>query len=102
MSSHSDSDNKVLHAAVLARMAVTRADLLAAHEVAKAGAQRRTSSSFAPANLPALVSTAPNVTLLAAIVLGSLILGPRRIASLVVRNGLTAWIARTVRRLAGR
>ncbi|GAB2909485.1 hypothetical protein GCM10027093_54490 [Paraburkholderia jirisanensis] len=102
MSSHSNSDNKVLHAAVLARMAVSRADLLAAREAAaaKAGAPRR--SSFAPANLPALVSTAPNVTLLAAILLGSLILGPRRIASLVVRNGLTAWIARTVRRVAGR
>jgi hypothetical protein len=100
MSSHSDSDNKVLHAAVLARMAVTRADLLAARDVAKAGASRR--GSLAPANLPALVGTAPNVTLLAAILLGSLILGPRRIASLVVRNGLTAWIARTVRRLAGR
>ena len=32
MSSHSNSDNKVLHAAVLARMAVSRADLLAAGE----------------------------------------------------------------------
>ncbi|HVE09347.1 MAG TPA: hypothetical protein VNE00_18985 [Paraburkholderia sp.] len=101
MSSHSYPDNKVLHAALLARMAVSRADLLAAHDAVKlAEAGRR--PSFAPANLPALVRTAPNVTLLAALLLGSLILGPRRIARLVVRNGLSAWIARTVRRMAGR
>jgi hypothetical protein len=101
MSSHSRSDDDALHAALLARMAASRADLIIARDAAKvAGTQRK--SAFAPANLPALVTTAPNVTLLAAILVGALILGPRRIASVVVRNGLTGWIAKTVRRLAVR
>jgi hypothetical protein len=30
------------------------------------------------------------------------VLGPRRIATVVVRNGLIGWIAKTVRRMAGR
>ncbi len=93
--------NDASRAALLARMAASRAQLIATQEAVQlADAQRKT--TFAPARLPALLATAPHVTLLAAIVDGSLILGPRRIASVVVRNGLAAWIAKTVRRLAGR
>jgi hypothetical protein len=39
-----------------------------------------------------------NVTLHVAIVVGSLIVGPRRVANVVVRNGLLAWISKNVRR----
>ncbi|HEY3597155.1 MAG TPA: hypothetical protein VGL08_06550 [Paraburkholderia sp.] len=93
--------NDASRALLLARMSASRADLLATRAAARlADAHRK--PAFAPANLPALVATAPHVTLLAAILVGALILGPRRMASVVVRNGLAAWIAKTVRRLAGR
>jgi hypothetical protein len=88
-------------AVVLERMALSRADLLTAQRAARledAGQKR----SLVPARLPALIATAPNVTLLVAVFLGSLIIGPKKIASVVVRNGLMGWIAKTVRRLAGR
>jgi hypothetical protein len=91
----------VLEAALLARMAASRTALLAARDTAKhADARRKPVSTLS--YLSALVSDAPHVTLLAAIVAGALIFGPRHIVTVVVRNGLTAWIAKTVKRLAGR
>jgi hypothetical protein len=88
-------------AAVLERMAASRAELLAAQRAAKLQEAGR-KPSLLLTQLPALISTAPTVSLLVAVILGSLIVGPRKIASVVVRNGLMAWIAKTVRRLAGR
>ncbi|BCF92256.1 hypothetical protein [Paraburkholderia sp. PGU16] len=84
---------------VRARMAVSRANLVAAREAARGlqGASRPSLTLRARE----LVSTAPNVMLLAAVLVGSLVIGPRRIVGVVVRNGLVAWIAKTVRRVAG-
>jgi hypothetical protein len=84
---------------VRARMAVSRANLVAAREAARLvpGASMPSLTMRARE----LVSTAPNVTLLAAVLVGSLVIGPRRIVGVVVRNGLVAWIAKTVRRVAG-
>jgi hypothetical protein len=84
---------------VRARMAVSRANLVAAREAARGlpGASRPSLTLRARE----LVSTAPNVMLLAAVLVGSLVIGPRRIVGVVVRNGLVAWIAKKVRRVAG-
>jgi hypothetical protein len=87
--------------ALRARMAASRAELLAAHDAAKLADARR-KPVFTASNLRALAASAPHVTLVAAILAGALVLGPRRIATVVVRNGLAGWIAKTVRRLAGR
>jgi len=84
---------------VRARMAVSRANLVAAREAARLlPAASRPSLTM---RVRELVSTAPNVTLLAAVIVGSLVIGPRRIVGVVVRNGLVAWIAKTVRRVVG-
>lgn len=88
-------------ASVLDRMAASRAQLLAAQLALKRQEARR-KPSLVPTQLPGLIATAPNVSLLIAVALGALIIGPRKIASVVVRNGLTAWIAKAVRRLVGR
>ncbi|MBN3757668.1 hypothetical protein G3N95_32425 [Paraburkholderia sp. Tr-20389] len=48
-----------------------------------------------------LVKTAPNVTLLAAVLVSTLVVGPRKMASVVVRNGLVGWVGKNVRRRAG-
>ncbi|WP_321921316.1 hypothetical protein [Paraburkholderia guartelaensis] len=45
---------------------------------------------------------APRVTLLGSIALAALMLGPKRVVSVVVRTGLTSWVSRNVRALVGR
>ncbi|MDQ7977279.1 hypothetical protein QYH69_08465 [Paraburkholderia sp. SARCC-3016] len=87
--------------ALRARMAESRAELLAARDAAKLAEARR-QPVFTVSNARALAVSAPHVTLVAAILAGALVLGPRRIATVVVRNGLIGWIAKTVRRMAGR
>lgn len=87
---------------ILTRMATTRAKLLAARSASFSALDGRRANALTPSNVVAAFARAPNVTLLAAIVLGSLIVGPRRIALVVVRSGLTGWIASTVRKLTGR
>ncbi|MEX3937594.1 hypothetical protein AB4Y32_38710 [Paraburkholderia phymatum] len=84
---------------VLERMAVSRSNLLDARKTALVHEIRSRPSLLM--RIKDLVSTAPNVTLLAAVLVGSLVIGPRTIARVVVRNGLLAWIAKTVRRIAG-
>jgi hypothetical protein len=87
--------------ALRARMAASRAELLAAHDAAKLADARR-KPVFTMSTMRELAVSAPHVTLAAAILAGALVLGPRRIATVVVRNGLTGWIAKMVRRMAGR
>ncbi|MBP0595406.1 hypothetical protein J8I87_38330 [Paraburkholderia sp. LEh10] len=81
------------------RMAMSRENLLATRAALLLEEARKPSL---PARFHELYSTAPNVTLLIAIAFGALIIGPRRIVSVVVRNGLIGWVAKTVRRVAGR
>ncbi|WP_233849642.1 hypothetical protein [Paraburkholderia sp. HD33-4] len=71
--------------AVLERMAVSRANLVTARVTAHL---QQTGGK-------------PTVTLLAALLVGSLVMGPRKIVGVVVRNAFVAWIAKTVRRIAG-
>ncbi|MEM5386222.1 hypothetical protein VSR68_21835 [Paraburkholderia phymatum] len=80
-------------------MATSRTQLLAAQAATRSGAPGRKPPLFS--RVQELVATAPNVTLLTLIVVSAAIIGPRRITSLVVRNGLAGWIGKSVRRLAG-
>ena len=90
-------------ASLLKRMEASRAQLLIAQcAVKRHEAERKPSFLDTATRLPALVSTAPTVSLVIAVIVGCLIVGPKKIATVVVRNGLVAWIAKTVRRLAGR
>lgn len=101
MTTRSGAELQLQAAAVLERMAESRAHLLAAQRTVQLSEAKR-KPSLLPARLPALIAVAPNVTLAIAVLIGSLVIGPRKIATVVVRNGLMGWIARTVRRLAGR
>lgn len=85
---------------MLTRMATSRTELLAAQAATRSVRQARGRSLVS--HVREVVATAPNVTLLMVIVASAAVIGPRRVASLVVRNGLTAWIGTSVRRLAGR
>ncbi|SEJ18604.1 hypothetical protein [Paraburkholderia diazotrophica] len=85
---------------MLTRMATSRTQLLAAQAATRSGEQTRKPSLFFRAQ--ELVATAPNITLLTVIVASAAIIGPRKMTSLVVRNGLAGWIGKSVRRLAER
>jgi hypothetical protein len=95
-------------AALLARMQMSRAQLLAMNlELREAGRRRgnsrntSTSTALSLANIGRALMAAPRVTLLASVALGIVIIGPRRVVPVVVRTGVTSWIARNVRALTG-
>ncbi|HTH62254.1 MAG TPA: hypothetical protein VL689_19140 [Paraburkholderia sp.] len=86
-------------AALREQMELTRTQLLVANvgmRIAERTAKPRTNALTLP-NIGRAFAAAPNVTLLASVVLGALILGPTRVAPLVVRTGLTAWVTRNVK-----
>jgi len=94
-------DHKETEAVVLARMETTRAALVSASELSKTGVgERRIARPVSQDGVPMILRT-PNAALLALILVGSVIIGPRQILVISFRAGLTAWVARTVRALAG-
>ena len=94
-------EHKEAQAPVLARMAATRAELVSASQISRigVGADRKT-KHVSPEIGPIFLRT-PNAALLAILLVGSVMIGPRQILVTVFRAGLTAWITRTVRALAG-
>ncbi|MEA3101950.1 hypothetical protein [Caballeronia mineralivorans] len=95
-------EHREAQAAVLARMAATRAELVSTSQLAKIGAgANRTARHITPDAGPVFLRT-PNAALLAIVLVGSVIIGPRQILVTSFRAGLTAWITRTVRALAGK
>jgi len=96
---------RLRQAAIIDHMALTRAQLLAANLELRDTRSRKKSMSdnaLTFSNVGHALLDAPTVTLLASIALGSLIVGPKRIVPVVVRAGLTGWIARNVRGFIGR
>ncbi|WP_321855008.1 hypothetical protein [Paraburkholderia tropica] len=91
-------------ALVLDRLALARAQLLAANlelrdmQTRKA---QRSERALTVSNVGRALLDAPMVSLLASIVLGSLIVGPKRVVPVVMRVGVSAWLTRTVRAVIG-
>ena len=99
----SDIERRVLampqrEALLRTRLAESRADLLARSIALRQESLRKGPSLVARGR--ELVSVAPNVTLLAAVIVSALVVSPRKIAAVVVRNGLVGWIGKNVRRRA--
>jgi len=78
---------------------VLGAELVSASQLSKIGAGANR-TAFSPDAGPMFLRT-PNAALLAIVLVGSVILGPRQILVTSFRAGLTAWITRSVRALAG-
>lgn len=95
-------DNKEAQAAILLRMADTRAALLAANNAPPAlpvaQGQMRTQATA----LMSALAEAPRVTLVLALCVGAVVFGPRRTIGIVGRSGLTAWLSGTARKMASR
>lgn len=86
-------------AAMLMRMEVTRVQLLAANVGSRLDEQmaKAPSNALTLPNIGRALFAAPNVTLLGSVVLGSLLVGPKRIVPLVLRSGLPGLVARRAR-----
>ncbi|TDG03269.1 hypothetical protein E1N52_35845 [Paraburkholderia guartelaensis] len=84
-------------------MELTRAQLLVANVGSRsAECASARANSLSVANVGRALIAAPNVTMLGSLLLGTLLLGPRRVVPVVLRTGLTGWIARNVRILFAR
>ena len=84
---------------ILLRMAASRAALLAANSAppsvpAVPGQPRSPATSFM-----ASLADAPRVTLLLALCVGAIVLGPRRTIGIAGRSGIGAWLGGTVRKV---
>ncbi|OLL30913.1 hypothetical protein BTH42_14105 [Burkholderia sp. SRS-W-2-2016] len=89
--------HEVARVAVLERMEASRHALLLANRrlaLPAPGSPVRTSA----VNVITSLAEVPHVTTVLAVLLGALVLGPRRALSIASRTGLSALIARSVRR----
>lgn len=89
-----------VEAALLTRMALSRAALIEANRRAALPGSRVATRGSAASVVASLVE-APHVALLLALVAGAIILGPGRTIAIASRSGLTAWIARNIRQVVG-
>ena len=92
--------NELARVTILERMEASRTALVVANRTVALPAARPASRSAARSVLASLAE-APHVALLLALVIGGIVLGPRRTLSIAGRSGLTAWIARNARRAIG-
>ena len=94
------SDHKETQTVVLARMAATRAELVASSQHSKISAARTQTAGSASADAGPVFLRTPNAALIALVLVGSVIIGPRQILVISLRAGLTAWITRMARAIA--
>jgi hypothetical protein len=95
-------EHKEAQAIVLARMAATRTALVSTSQLPEIGTDlartaRRPSIDAGPVFL-----RTPNAALLALVLVGLVVIGPRQILVISFRAGLTTWISKTVRALTDR
>ncbi|MEX3898257.1 hypothetical protein [Paraburkholderia sp. BR10954] len=89
--------NELARLTILERMEASRTALVVANRTAALPAARA-ASRFPVSTVLASLAEAPHVALLLALVVGGIVLGPRRTLSIAGRSGAAAWIARNVRR----
>lgn len=86
-------------ATLLARMAATRAELVAANHVSALVASARRGIRAPVIQTGPIFLQTPYAGLIAAALVVSVILGPTHLVKIAARRGLTPWIARTLRTL---
>lgn len=85
-------------AAILLRMAASREALLAANRAPAAVPPVRGQARSSAASVMTALGEAPRVTLLLALCVGAIVLGPRRTVGIVSRSGITAWLGVAARK----
>jgi len=94
-----ETTNTPAETAILARMAESRVALLAANSTPPAVPGGHKQSRSSASSLMASLAAAPRVTLVLALCVGAIVLGPRRTIGIVSRSGITAWLGGTVRKV---
>jgi hypothetical protein len=82
---------------ILARMAATRAELIAGAHVSRHVRGARQSQVFASDDSGPIFLRSPYAELIAALLVVSTILGPRYMATTALRAALIPWVTRTIR-----
>src|SRR6201996_4019640 len=90
--------NSEAETAILLRMAESRTALLAANSTPPLVATEGGLTWPRTASTIASLADAPRVTLLLALCVGAIVLGPRRTIVIAIRSGITAWLGYTVRK----
>jgi hypothetical protein len=85
--------------AILARMAASRVALLEANSTPTDVSVARRQTRLSAASVVGAMTEAPRVTVLLAICVGVIVLGPRRTVAIVSRSGVAAWVGSSVRKL---
>ncbi|WP_240975366.1 hypothetical protein [Paraburkholderia aromaticivorans] len=93
------SINREAETAILLRMAESRTALLAANSTSPSVPAVGGQTPFSAAGLIVSLADAPRVTLLLALCVGAIVLGPRRTIIIASRSGITAWLRGTVRKV---
>ncbi|MFM0246187.1 hypothetical protein [Paraburkholderia sediminicola] len=83
--------------AILLRMAQSRAALLVANRPPPSVPTVRGQTRSPVASVIALLEDAPRVTLLLALCVGTIVLGPRKTIGVASHSGIAAWLGGTVR-----
>jgi hypothetical protein len=91
--------NRGAETAILLRMAESRTALLAANSTPPSVPAAHGQTKSSAASLIASLAKAPRVTLLLALCVGTIVLGPRRTIGIVSRSGITAWLGGTIRKV---
>lgn len=93
------SNGKEAETDILMRMAASRVALLTANSTAPLVPALRGETRPPAASLMASLADAPRVTLLLALCVGAIALGPRRTLRIVGRSGITALLAAAARKV---
>ena len=89
-------------AAVLARMDAARIEFLSGARALQVPASARTSAKYRVTGIARTVLQTSTTALIAALVAGSVVIGPRRLFGIAIRAALTARVTRTVRPVTDR
>jgi hypothetical protein len=93
---------KEAQAAILLRMAESREALLIANRAPPSVPAIRGQTGSSVAGVMTALGEAPRVTLLLALCVGAIVLGPRRTVGIVSRSGVTAWLGLAARKAIAR
>jgi hypothetical protein len=91
-------NSKEAQSAILLRMAESREALLIANRTPPSVPAVRGQGRSSAASVVATLSETPRVTLLLALCVAAIVLGPRRTVGIVGRSGITAWLSVAARK----
>jgi hypothetical protein len=92
------TENKIAENATLMRMAQSRTALLAANSMPPPVMVASHRSRLPAPSILAPLADAPRVTLLLALCVGAIVLGPRRTLGIAGRSGIASWVGSNVRK----